>query len=241
MVTTPWSKADIHIHTTCSDGTADVREVLEYVAHHTDLRVIAITDHDTIAGALEARRMADAFGLEVIVGEEVSTAEGHMLALFIEEQLPPKRSAAETIAAVHAQGGLCIPAHPYGMLVPSMGYFGLEERCGGAAPEWPVDGIEIFNASLWLPRNNTTAATIGARLGLPACGGSDSHHLATIGLGYTLFPGQNAADLRRAISAGQTRAAGSYWGWGRTLEVGRLRLKRGLEGVARRGLRTSTP
>src|SRR5215813_10337077 len=107
-----WSKADLHIHTTHSDGTASAREVLEYVVAQTDLRVIAITDHNTIAGALEARELAASYGIEVIVGEEVSTNEGHLLALFVEELLPPRQPAAATIAAVHAQGGLCVAAHP---------------------------------------------------------------------------------------------------------------------------------
>lgn len=236
-----WSKADIHIHTTHSDGTATVREVLDYVATHTDLRVIAITDHDTITGALEARRMADSYGIEVIVGTEVSTAEGHLLALFIEQALPPKRPARETIAAIHAQGGLCIAAHPFGMLVPSLGYTGLVARCSGPVPEWPLDGLEIFNASLWWPRNNALAARVGADLGMALCGGSDSHHLATIGLGYTVFPGSSASDLRQAIGARQIQAGGCYWGWSRIAEVAGLRLRRELSGLARRTIRPSTP
>jgi predicted metal-dependent phosphoesterase TrpH len=239
VVTESWSKADIHMHTTHSDGTACVREVLEYVARHTDVRVIAITDHDTIAGALEAQHMASAYGIDVIVGEEVSTADGHMLALFIEQELPPGRPAAETIAAVHAQGGLCIAAHPYGMLVCSMGYAGLHERCAGPEPEWPLDAIESFNASLWLPRNNRVAAQTGAALGLPLCGGSDSHHLATIGMGYTLFPGHTATDLRQAIQSGQTQADGTSWGWMRVAEFAQRRSTRWLWMVARRGWRLS--
>ncbi len=194
-----WSKADLHIHTTYSDGTTSVRELLEYVVTRTDLRVIAITDHNTIAGALEARRLAASYGIEVIVGEEVSTAEGHLLALFIEEELPPRRSAAETIAAVHAQNGLCIAAHPYDWCMPSLGRAGLRERSAGPGCEWPLDAVESFNASVWLPRFNAAAAAAGERLGLPLIGGSDAHHLATVGLGYTLFPGHTAADLRYAI------------------------------------------
>lgn len=219
MVSTSWSKADIHIHTVYSDGTATVREVLEHTAAHTDLRVIAVTDHDTIEGALEARSLADAYGIEIIVGEEVSTSEGHLLALFIEQPIPPRRSAAATIAAVHAQGGLCIAAHPYDMVVPSLGRYGLQTRAAAPSRDWHFDAIETFNASLWLASNNTRAATVAAALELPACGGSDSHHLATIGLGYTLFPGRNAADLFQAVLCGQTRADGRYWHRIHNLEV----------------------
>ena len=82
-------------------------------------------------------------------------------------------------------------------------------RCPGC--EWPLDGVESFNASLWSARANTRAAATGARVGLPLLGGSDSHHLATVGLGYTLFPGQSAADLRYAIRLRGTRPGGSYW------------------------------
>src|SRR5262245_57107151 len=206
-----WSKADLHIHTTHSDGTASVTTLLEHVATHTDLRVIAVNDHDTIAGALEARELAASYGVEVIVGEEVSTAEGHLLALFIEQPLPPRQPAAVTIAAVQAQGGLCIAAHPYDWLTPSLGRAGLAERCAGPGCEWPLDGVESFNASLWSARANARAAAAGERLGLPLLGGSDSHHLATVGLGYTQFPGRSAADLRYAIRLRATRPGGSYW------------------------------
>jgi predicted metal-dependent phosphoesterase TrpH len=206
-----WSKADLHIHTTYSDGTASVGALLEHVAVNTDLRVIAVTDHDTIAGALEARELAADYGIEVIVGEEVSTAEGHLLALFIEEPLPPRQPAAVTIAAIQAQGGLCIAAHPYDWLTPSLGRAGMIERCAGAGCEWPLDGVESFNASLWSARANARAAAAGERMGLPLLGGSDSHHLATVGLGYTLFPGHSAADLRYAIRLRATRPGGSAW------------------------------
>ena len=206
-----WSKADLHIHTTHSDGTASVVALLEHVAVNTDLRVIAITDHDTIAGALEARELAASYGVEVIVGEEVSTAEGHLLALFIEKRLPPRQPAAETIAAVQAQGGLCIAAHPYDWLTPSLGRAGMAERCAGPGYEWPLDGVESFNAGLWSASANARAAAAGERLGLPLLGGSDSHHLGTVGLGYTLFPGRTAADLRYAIGAHATRPGGNYW------------------------------
>lgn len=228
-----WSKADLHIHTTHSDGTASVRAVLEHVVRHTGLQAIAITDHDTIAGALAAQRLAGEYGVEVIVGEEVSTQEGHLLALFIEKHLEPRRPAAETIAAVHAQGGLCFPAHPYAGVVPSMGRHGMARRCAGPAPEWPVDGLEAFNASLWQDRSNLRAAAISGELGLTPIGGSDSHHLATLGMGYTLFPGHTAAQLRAALDDGATRAEGQLWQWSHNAAV----LGLWLRGFAQRALR----
>ncbi|HEX5689402.1 MAG TPA: PHP domain-containing protein [Roseiflexaceae bacterium] len=208
-----WSKADLHIHTTYSDGTASVEAVLKHVAMHTDLRVIAITDHDTIAGALEARRLAPAYGIEAIVGEEVSTREGHLLALFIEEPLPPYQPAAATIAAVHAQGGLCIAPHPYDWMTPSLGRAGMRKRSAGAGCEWPLDGVESFNAGLWSLSANARAADVGEQLGLPLLGGSDAHHPATIGLGYTSFPGYTAADLRDAIRTHSIQPGGTAWRW----------------------------
>jgi predicted metal-dependent phosphoesterase TrpH len=207
-----YSKADIHIHTTYSDGMAGVAAVLEHVARETDLRLIAITDHDTIAGALQARQIARDFGVEVIIGEEVSTAEGHLLALFIDHWLPPGRPAAETIAAVHAQGGLCVAAHAFDPLVDSLGSAGLATRCTGARMgEWQLDGVEAFNAGSWLAASNRRADAFGAALGLARCGGSDSHSLATLGRGYTLFPGAGADDLYRAILSGQTAPGGARW------------------------------
>lgn len=238
MVNTQWSKADLHIHTNYSnDGTAGVVDVLDHVVKHTDLRVIAITDHDTIDGALEARRIAPAYGIDVIVGEEISTADGHMLALFIEQMVPPGQPARESIAAVHAQDGLCIPAHPYGWRVPSMGQARLRERCAGPDREWPVDAIEIFNASLWLPQNNHMAVEAARTLNIPGCGGSDSHHLPTIGLGYTLFAGHSASDLRQAIQTGQIQAGGTAWGWVHNIEFIAL----WLHGMTQRALKPSTP
>jgi predicted metal-dependent phosphoesterase TrpH len=223
-----WSSADIHIHTVASDGHNTVAQVLDYTATCTDLRVIAITDHDTITAAMEARRIGAHYGIDVIVGEEVSTLEGHLLALFIERELPPARPAAETIAAIHAQGGVCIAAHPYNWLVASLGAQDKIRRYAQPGGIWPLDGIETLNASSLLASMNTQAARAAEDLGLPACGGSDSHHLATIGAGVTRFPGHSAEDLRRAILARQTAAAGHGWGARALAAVAGLRARRTL-------------
>jgi predicted metal-dependent phosphoesterase TrpH len=170
--------------------------------------------------------MAREFGVEVIVGEEVSTLEGHLLALFIDRWLPPGRPMAETIAAVHAQGGLCIAAHPFDSLVDSVGRNGLSLRCTGPrAGDWPLDGVEAFNAGSWIAASNRQADRFGAALGLARCGGSDAHTLSTLGRGYTLFPGAGADDLYRAIVRGQTSPGGARWRFGDYFEVAAYRAR----------------
>ncbi len=228
------SKADLHIHSTYSDGTANVAAILAHVAQ-SDLRLIAITDHDTIAGGRAAAQLARDFGVQVIVGEEVSTAEGHLLALFIDDELPPGRPAAETIAAIHAQGGLCVAAHPYDRSVPSLGAHGLHER----QAEWRLDAIEALNAGvIWSQRGcNRVAQHVAAAMNLPALGGSDAHSLATIGRAYTVFPGASADDLYRAIVRGEASWGGGYWTIGQYLDVSRQWVRqRGIGGLLRLAL-----
>ena len=219
-------KADLHIHTTHSDGTATVEEVLQHVAENTDLDVIAITDHDCIEGALQAAKLAQHYGVKVIMGEEVSTADGHLLALFIHEFLPQGRSAKETIQAIHAQGGLAIAPHPFDQLVASLG------RRNPTLEGWPFDGIEVFNAGVYRTERgcNRQAERVAQQLKHTMLGNSDSHSLATVGRGYTLFNGTTTDDLYRAIQRGQTQWGGSYW---RTTE----HLNMWWRGIRQRGVR----
>jgi predicted metal-dependent phosphoesterase TrpH len=232
-------KADLHIHSIHSDGTASIPEILAHVAA-LDLHVIAITDHDCIAGARQAMQLARHFGVEVVVGEEVSTADGHLLALFIEDELPPGRPAAETIAAAHAQGGLCIAAHPYDRSVPSLGARGLARRAAGPARgDWPLDALEGLNAGvIWTQRGcNPRAQRVAGELGLPVVGGSDAHSLTAIGQAYTLFPGRSAGDLYNAIRRGEVSCAGGYWSARQYADVlGRWVRQCGLRGLLRLAL-----
>ncbi len=230
-----FSTTDLHMHTTYSDGAASVRAVVEHVATCTPFRVVAITDHDTTAGAREAQRYASQAGIEVIIGSEISTAQGHLLALFIERDIPPGQSVAATIRAIHAQGGLAIAAHPYDVIVPSMGRHGLLAHVRSGL--WNLDGIEAFNASLWLPRNNVSARAAVAQLGIAALGGSDSHHLNTIGSGYTRFPGSSASDLYRAIQTAQTVPDGTHWSAADQALIIRRWVVRESLGLARTGWR----
>jgi predicted metal-dependent phosphoesterase TrpH len=217
-VTARLGRADLHIHTLASDGTNGVVEILEHVEAATDLDVVAITDHERIDAALAARSIALDRGLrvEVVVGEEVTTRGGHLLALWIESPIRPLRSLRETIAEVHAQGGLAIPAHP---LVPyplcAQGF--MLRRLLADDERYRPDGLETFNpTALGRPRHDKAVA-FAEEFGLAKVGNSDAHALAAIGVGYSTFPGRTAADVRAAILDRTTHHHGSFHATGAQL------------------------
>src|SRR5258708_21377874 len=130
------------MHSRYSDGYQSVANILDYVERATDLDVIAITDHDCIDGALLARDLITANSrFQVIVGAEISTAEGHLLALNIEQLIPAGLSMEETIWAVHEQGGLAVVAHPLCRWCPSA-----HLRTLTSFTHLP-DGLAVHNAS----------------------------------------------------------------------------------------------
>ncbi len=207
-------RADLHIHSLASDGTAGVSEILAHVESKTDLDVIAIADHERIDAALAARAMARVLGLrvEVVVGEEVTTRGGHLLALFIEEPVRPLRSLGATIAAIHEQGGLAIPAHPlvpYPLCAQSRT---LRKLLTDADPLVRPDGLETFNPTALGRPMHAQAVRFAAEFELAALGNSDAHSVEAIGRCWTTFPGRTAEDLRRAILERRTHAHGEFHG-----------------------------
>lgn len=171
--------ADFHVHSDHSrDSVSAVASILER-AREVGLDVVAITDHDSIAGGLEGRELADRYGVRVIVGEEVKTAEGEVVGLFLEECVPPGMSFAETIAAIHAQGGIVYLPHPFDRLhsVPSAAVL----RANVAA----IDVVEVFNSRLAFPGFNEHAERFARRYRVPAAAGSDAHVLASLGTALT--------------------------------------------------------
>src|SRR5579885_2591001 len=107
-------RADLHMHSTYSDGIGTIQQVLDYTQEHTNLDVIALTDHDVIEGSLRARDLwaRGSYRFDFIVGEEVSTKEGHLLGLFLEKRVPAGLSMERSIELIHEQGGLAVVAHP---------------------------------------------------------------------------------------------------------------------------------
>lgn len=200
-------KADLHIHTTYSwDGMTTVSAVLKQATTHTDLNVIAITDHDEIRGALEAQELAPAYGVDVIPGSEISTAEGHLLALFIQHKIPAGLSLKETVLRAGAQGGLCIAPHPSARGASSLNPIAIRLARRDVDVARILVGIEVFNAGLVYKTSNRVAQPLADELEVAHVGNSDAHMLWMIGRGATSFPGYTSADLRQALETGRTTA-----------------------------------
>src|SRR2546422_9080725 len=141
-------RADLHMHSSYSDGIGTIQQILHHVQHNTDLDVIALTDHDIIEGSLRMRDLwaKGNYRFDFIVGEEVSTKEGHMLALFIEKRIQPGLSIERSIDLVHEQGGLAIVAHPMNRIFRHSCQREVLDRIY-ANKDVLLDGIETWNAS----------------------------------------------------------------------------------------------
>jgi predicted metal-dependent phosphoesterase TrpH len=174
---------DLHCHTSASfDCLADPGSVVRAAAKR-GLTHLAITDHDKIDGALRGRDAAPD-GLTVIVGEEVKTADGDLIALFLERAVPPGRSARATIDAVRAQGGLVGIPHPFDTFRGSMLKDPKLEAMGAL-----VDWVEAHNARVVGGSGNERAAAFARELGLPGVAASDAHSVLEVGVAYNVVEG----------------------------------------------------
>jgi len=178
----PRAFVELHCHTAASfDSLAGWRSVLSAAAAR-GITHLAITDHDRIDAALEARAGAPA-GLNVIVGEEVRTTDGDLICLFLREAVRPGRTATETIAAVREQGGLVGIPHPFDRLRGSLLN---DARMAGVASM--VDWVEVHNARL-LGRGNERAVAFAVEHDLPGVAVSDAHSTLEVGVAGTILAG----------------------------------------------------
>jgi predicted metal-dependent phosphoesterase TrpH len=192
------SLADLHCHTSASFDSLSKPADVARVAAERGLTHLAITDHDRIDGALAARDAAPA-GLTIIVGQEVRTTTGDLIALFVEEPIPPGLAPAEAADRIREQGGAVGLAHPYDRF-----------RAGAARPGWEdelerllplLDYIETWNSRLMIGDGNRRAAELAHAHGLPGAAVSDAHTLMEVGVSYTIVDGplDSAADLRAGL------------------------------------------
>jgi hypothetical protein len=167
----PLIEVDLHMHTDHSPDCATPVEVLLQTARDRGLGAIAITDHNEVSGALEARRIAaEMEGIEVIVGEEVKTAEqGEVIGLFLEEKIPKGLTMAETVAEIRRQGGLVYVPHPFDRFHSVPDYQHLIEIVE------EVDILEVFNPRVALTAFNEEAERFARKYRIVPGAGSDSH------------------------------------------------------------------
>ena len=199
--------ADLHIHTIYSyDGTASIPAVLAR-AKQVELDVIAITDHNEIKGALKAFDLAPRFGIEVIPGIEITTAEGDLLALFVTETIQPGLALIETILKVGEAGGICIAPHPMarGAGMKSLSCASIIRALDHPQASRILKGIETYNGTALDRASNDLAQKLWAECPpITQVGNSDAHMLQAIGTGATEFLGCTAADLLDALWIGAT-------------------------------------
>jgi predicted metal-dependent phosphoesterase TrpH len=202
---------DLHCHTRASFDCLSAPKAVVRAAAERGLTHLAITDHDRIDGALEARELAPA-GLTVLIGEEVKTRDGDLICVFLEQAIPPGMSAEETIQAARKQGALVGIPHPFDQMRGSLLRDERMASIGGS-----VDWVETHNARL-VGRGNEQAAVYAGEYGLPGVAVSDAHSILEVGVAYTALGGDPStpAGLKAALAGVQIvpgRASLFVRGW----------------------------
>jgi len=176
--------ADLHTHSRASFDSLASPAALIRTAAKRGLTHLAITDHDRIDGALEGREVAAGIApdLTVIVGEEIKTADGDLVALFLAEAVPPGLPAEEAIDAIRAQGGLVGIPHPFDRFRGSMLR---DARMESLVTK--VDWVETHNARIAVGDGNRQAAELAHREERPGIAVSDAHSAFEVGVAYTVL------------------------------------------------------
>jgi predicted metal-dependent phosphoesterase TrpH len=184
-------KADLHVHTIYSHDSLITPKDLVFYAKKRGLTAVAITDHDTIEGALKIAKEKDFL---IIPGIEVSSRNGHIVGLNLQEPIQKGLSSDETVDKIHEAGGLAVACHPFALFKGSL----------GKHTNAKFDAIETINASAF-PFNRCTkkAQEIADRFGIPCVAGTDAHYGPAIGYAYTLIDAEPQVDaISKAIAKG---------------------------------------
>jgi predicted metal-dependent phosphoesterase TrpH len=191
-------KADLHVHTTYSKDSLITPKDLIYYAKKRGLNAVAVTDHNELEGAYKIAQETDFL---VIPGMEVSSSDGHIVALNVKELIPRGFSAAETVARIHKAGGIAIACHPYASFKGSL----KENICE------TFDAIEIINArAIPFKKSIKKATQTAERFGLSRVAGTDAHYGPQIGYGYTAIEvtEPNVEAVAKAILEGHCQPFG---------------------------------
>jgi len=185
---------ELHCHTYWShDSLASPRGLLE-VCRKRGIDRLAVTDHNSLGGALEAAALAPEL---FIVGEEILTTEGELLGYFMAEEVPAGLSPQETIDRLRRQGAVISVSHPYDYARQGAWR---EDVLRPLLPQ--VDALEAFNARTYSAGPNAQAAALARQAGVPGLAGSDAHAPFEVGRGLTqLEPFHDAETFRRALAS----------------------------------------
>ena len=198
-------RVDLHLHTMWSgDATTTPDELRDAIAE-TGIDVICITDHGTINGA---RELKDELGCRVVVGEEVRTAAGEIIGLFLTERLPFGMKPGDAAAAIRQQGGLVYVPHPFDPMRHCMN----ETAFTALAEAHQLDAIEAFNAKVSLASLNVKAAEFATEHGLAHGAGSDAHEPSAVGAAFVEMPDFDDDDPQSFLaSLRQGRVVGHHY------------------------------
>jgi predicted metal-dependent phosphoesterase TrpH/glycosyltransferase involved in cell wall biosynthesis len=176
-----WINADLHVHSCYSRDCASSIEAILDAAREVGLGALAIADHNEIEGALVARQLSGGNPF-IIVAEEVKTAEGEVIGLFLEKVIPRGLSFDETLSLIKEQGGLVYVPHPFDALRTTPSYRALVDNLHR------IDVIEIYNAKVALSSFNLAAERFAAKYNIVAGAGSDSHVVQGLGTAMLRMP-----------------------------------------------------
>lgn len=191
--------ADFHIHTRFSRDSILAEEKFIRIALERGLTHVAVTNHNNVEGAIAVRDKVAELGLAdrltVILGEEVSTADGEVVGVFLQRTIPRGLSADETADAIHEQGGLVSIPHPFD---PFRASHIRREPLERLAEAGKIDMVEVFNSRVTFGRHNLEAAEFAARHRIPGIAASDSHSSFEIAMSFNALPAFATADELRA-------------------------------------------
>ncbi|MEO6350648.1 MAG: CehA/McbA family metallohydrolase [Candidatus Limnocylindrales bacterium] len=194
--------ADLHCHTSASFDSLSNPVAVVKAAAGRGLTHLAITDHDRIDGALKGRDAAPP-NLTVIIGQEVRTSAGDLIALYVEQPIVPGLAPAEAAQRIREQGGLVGLAHPFDRFRAGAGRRGWEEELEQVVPL--LDFVEIWNARLFLGNGNASAAEFAFAHKIPGVSVSDAHTVLEVGVAYTILDGliADAEQMRAALGTAE--------------------------------------
>jgi hypothetical protein len=189
---------ETHCHTLISKDSLARPADLVAASRRKSLDRVVITDHNSISGALAAQAIDPE---RIIVGEEIMTRQGEILAFFVQEQIPPNLEALQTIEILRQQGAFISVSHPFDLL--RGGRWELRDL-EAIAPQ--VDAIEIFNSRCVHNGYNEQAETFARLHNLPGTAGSDAHALFELGRARLVVPPfKDAEELKGVIREAQMK------------------------------------